>query len=421
MSKCQVRHLMRQLSTRAGLDNPHPTYGELRAAAPMHDAPHFGPVLTRYLDVRSVLFDRELKVSSAAAQPRSARANIAARLPHDLAALPAPLFLQDDPSHKRLRKLIVPSFSHSAILAQRPFIEATAQALIDKIEDQHSADIIASLAVPLPTAVIARILGVPHSAMHEFRTWSEDIVHELHALAPAEELTRAIAAHRALVGFFRAELALRLKRPRNDLISRLALAMRDDKALSEDEIVSLCVNVLVAGHITTCDLIGILTYLLLTHREERQKLDADPALWPQAVEEALRFDPPTPMLARVHARPGERYGKQFEPGDSINVFIASANRDPSLFEHADRFDVSREDNPHLSFGGGVHYCLGAQLARAEAEIAVRTLFERLPRLALAEAGATWRHTPNFRGLARLGVINTRAPAATRTAFAEALA
>lgn len=409
MSGCPVRRLMRRLSTRMGLDDPHPIYKALREAGPMHNAPHFGPVVTSYRDVRQVLFDRSLKVSSQAAKPGTARADIARHLPPDLAALPAPLFLQDDPSHQRLRKLIVSSFSHSAILSLRPFIEATAHALIDGIERATDFDVIAEIAVPLPMRVIAHILGVPRSAMGEFRMWSEDIVHELHALASAEERARAIVAHRALADFFRKELALRLKRPSNDLISRLAQAMANEKALSEDEIVSLCINLLVAGHITTSDLIGVLTHLLLSHPEEQQKLARDGALWPQAVEEALRFEPPTPMLGRVHACPAHMHGRSFEAGDSINVFIASANRDPHMFERAGAFDISREDNPHLSFGGGAHYCPGAPLARAEGEIAVRLLFERLPNLRLAEAGATWRQTPNFRGLAQL-IANTPANA-----------
>jgi len=397
---------MRRLSTRAGLDDPHPIYAELREAGSIHDVPHFGPALTRFSDVHAVLFDRTLKVGSQAAKPGTARANIAAHLPGDLAALPAPLFLQDDPSHKRLRKLVVSSFSLGAVLPLRPFIEKTAAALLCDIGDSggnKTVDLVANYAAPLPMQVIAHILGVPQTAMSEFRVWSEDIVHELHALASPGERDRAIAAHRALVDFFRAELKERLERPREDFISRLGEAMKTEKTLNEDELVSLCINLLVAGHITTSDLIGILTHLLLTHPEQRSLLERDGALWPQAVDEALRYDPPTPMLARVEACRVRRHDRDLEAGDSVNVFIAAANRDPRRFERAETFDISRDDNPHLSFGGGLHYCLGAQLARTEAEIACRLLFTRFPRIALATDGASWRHTPNFRGLSRLSV------------------
>jgi cytochrome P450 len=407
MSNCPIRSLMRRLSTRGGLNDPHPIYEALREAGPIHHTPHFGPVLTRYKDVRQVLFDRDLKVSSEAAQPGSARANIAANLPDDLAALPAPLFLQDDPSHKRLRKLVAPAFAQTAIDKLKPRIAELAHGLVDSIERQGEADLIDAFAVPLPAQVIAAILGVQPEYMDDFRAWSEAVVYELHPLVSPEERQGAIDAHRALVEFFRREIDGRRRRPGGDLISALVNA-HDRDQLSEDEIVSLCVNLLVAGHFTTTDLLGTLSYLLLTHPSERRKLRVDRALWPQAVDEALRFEPPTPMLARVQACPAQRHGIRFEAGDSVNVFIASANRDPRLFERAQVFDISRDDNPHLSFGGGAHYCLGAPLARAEAEIAVRILFERLPRMALVADGAEWRQTPNFRGLARLRVTHPKA-------------
>jgi cytochrome P450 len=407
--QCPVRGLMRKLSSRAGLTDPYPIYDALREAGPMHDAPMFGPVLTRYLDVREVLFDRGLCVSSQAAKPGSARADIAANLPEDLRELPPPLFLQDEPDHKRLRKLVAPYFSQVAIDRLCPTIAAVAHDLCDRLEREHAFDLVDCFAVALPATIIADILGVRAERMDDFRAWSEAVIHELHPLATPEESAAAIAAHRALAQFFRAEISERRTHPRGDLISVLVDAL-DRRAVSEDEVVSLCVNLLVAGHFTTTDLIASLSYLLLTHPDEREKLAADPGLWPQAVEEALRFEPPTPMLARVHACPAHRHGTDFEPGDSVNVFIASANRDSRLFEAAHRFDISRDDNPHLSFGGGAHYCLGAQLARAEAAIAVRILFERLPGLALEAGGVVWRQTPNFRGLARLAVHHpARAP------------
>jgi cytochrome P450 len=420
MSGYPMRGLMRRLSTRAGLDDPHPIYEALREAAPMHDAPHFGPVLTRYVDVREVLFDRDLKVSSEAAKPGSARANIAANLPVDLAALPAPLFLQDDPSHKRLRKLVAPAFAQTAVDRLKSRMADLAHALVDAIEAQDESDLIDMFAVPLPAQVIAGILGVRPEFMDDFRAWSEAVIHELHPLASPEEKQAAINAHRALAQFFRREIAERRMRPSDDLITTL-VAAHDGEQLSQDEIVSLCVNLLVAGHFTTTDLLGMLSFLLLKHPEEREKLAADPSLWRQAVDEALRFEPPTPMLARVHACPAQRHGANFGPGDSINVFIASANRDPRLFERADIFDISRDDNPHLSFGGGAHYCLGAPLARAEAEIAIRILFERLPNMTLSPEGVLWRQTPNFRGLARLRVRPGMAAPRRRQAAEPAMA
>lgn len=410
---CPHRSLMRKLSTRAGLEDPHPIYRALREAGPIHQAPRFGPVLTRYADVRAVLFDRTLKVSSAAAKPGSARADIAAHLPTDLAALPAPLFLQDEPQHKRLRALIAPAFAQRAVDALKPRMREIAHLLAEAIARREEVDLIDAFAVPLPAQIIADILGVRPEFMDDFRAWSEAVVHELHPLASAAERQAAISAHRALVEFFRREIATRRRAPRDDLISRL-VAAEEQGGASEDEVVSLCVNLLVAGHFTTTDLIGMLTWLLLQNPDARDGLRRDPMLWRGAVEEALRFEPPTPMLARVHAESATLHGHAFEPGETINVFIAAANRDPLVFEEPDAFNIARPDNPHLSFGGGAHYCLGAPLARAEAEIAIRVLFERLPSLELVEGGATFRQTANFRGLSRLIVrTNTTASAKAR--------
>lgn len=395
-----MRALMRLLSTRAGLDDPHPIYAALREAAPMHELPHFGPGLTRYADVRAVLFDRDLRVSSQAAKPGSARADIAAKLPPDLQALPPPLFLQDDPAHKRLRRLIASAFSQRAVDALAGRMEAIAHMLLDALEDREAFDAIEHFAVPFPALIIAHILGVRAGRLGQFRIWSEAVIAELHPLASPVEREGAISAHRALAHFFRGELAERRHSPCEDLISELARA-EGRSELSEEEAVSLCVNLLVAGHFTTTDLIGSLIYLLLKHPEQRRLLARQPALWPQAVDEALRIEPPTPLLARVFPKAAQLCGRAFEQGDNLNLFVAAANRDPRVFPDPDCFDVTRNDIDHVSFGGGAHYCLGAPLARAEAEIAVRVFFERLPRLSLIERGLAWRRSPNFRGLSRL--------------------
>ena len=214
------------------------------------------------------------------------------------------------------------------------------------------------------------------------------------------------------MALFRDMVRDRRASPRRDVASHLAGGL-DRGCLSEDECVSLLVNLLVAGHITTADLISSMSLILLRNPAQLEHLLRNPHLWPRAVEEALRLEPPTPMLARVHGCPFHAHGRQFEEGDTINVFIASANRDPQVFREPDRFDLARRECRHMSFGGGAHFCLGAPLARAEAAIAVRLLFERMPHMSLAEEALEWRSNPNFRGLVRLSVANrdaTRAPA-----------
>lgn len=419
MPECPARGLMRRLATREGLANPHPVFRALREAGPMHDAPHFGPALTGYDDVRTVLFDRSLNVSAEAAKPGSARANIAARMPDDLRALPPWLFLMDDPDHARLRKVLAPVFNQRSIDALKPQIAANTRALLDAMHGREQIDLIADFAIPLPLYVIGDLLGVDERHNEEFRHWSEALVYELHSLATPERYAEGVEGHRALAAFFRQLLAERRAHPRGDVVSYLADAERDGD-VSEDEIVSMCINLLVAGHLTTADLIASLAFLLLKNPSERARLDREPALWSNAVEEALRLEPPTPLLARVHGCPAHMHGRAFEQGDSINVFIAAANRDPAAFPDPDRFDVERDDNRHLSFGGGGHFCLGAPLARAEATIATRMLFERMPNLALGPEEPTWRNNPNFRGITRLKLLTgeTTEQATTAPALLE---
>jgi cytochrome P450 len=383
----------------------------------MHDAPHFGPALTRHADVREALFDRSLNVSAAAAKAGSARANIAQRMPEDLRRLPPWLFLMDEPDHGRLRKLLAPVFNQRAIDALRPKIAANALRLIARLKTRDQFDFVADFAMPLPLYVIGDLLGIGRRHREDFRRWSEALVYQLHSLASPERYAEAVEGHRQLAIFFRGLIAERRKEPTDDVVSYLVAAQARG-ALSEDEIVSLSVNLLVAGHLTTADLIASLTYLLLQHPDQRELLRRNPLLWPNAVDEALRLEPPTPLLARVHSCPGHRHGRAFGAGDTINVFIAAANRDPAIFPHPDRFDVTRARNNHLSFGGGGHFCLGAPLARAEAEVAVPLLLQRLPQLALSGEEPQWRPNPNFRGLTRLGVANAVAFTPVRS---EALA
>ncbi len=402
LSRCPVRGLMRALSVREGASAPHRAYAKLRDAGRVHAIPYFGAAFAHYKDVRDILFDRALTVSSASAKPGSARARVAQNLPPDLQALPAPLFFQDGEAHKRLRKHLAAHFNLQAVKARRPAIEQAASDLLDTLQHEAEFDLIARYAAPLPLYVIGDILGVPHDHRAAFRRQSEAIVNELHPLASADQRAEAVSSHRDLVVFFRSQIAERRFVARGDLISALVDAERRGE-LSEDEIVSLCVNLLVAGHITTSDLISTLAHLLLSHPDQLERLRAEPQFWGSAIHEALRCEPPTPLLARVECKDAARHGHSFEVGDNLNLFIAAANRDPDVFDDPDRFDVRRANNVHLSFGGGDHFCLGAQLACAEAEIAVRRLFERIPKLQLG--ASAWRKNVNFRGLETLSVRN----------------
>lgn len=402
MSKgCPMRQLMRLLSSRSGVDDPYPAFNAIREAGPSHGTPFFGHVLTRFEDVEEVLFDRTLQVSAKAAAPGSARAALHANLPDDLAALPPPLFLMDEPDHKRIRRALAPAFSQRAIDRLKPQIAAITDELLDSISAQAECDLVDAFAAPLPARVIAMILGISGDRMHEFRRHSEDIIHELNALATPSERERSANAHRALVAFFCEEIDQRRRSPGDDLISTLLAHCDTEGGLTPTEINAACVNLLVAGHFTTTDLISSLTWLLLSNPGAVAMLQAEPNLWDSAISEALRLEPPTPLLARVCPKTRPFTGGSAQPGETINLFVASANRDPRKFTAPDAFDILRPPNEHLSFGGGAHFCLGAPLAREEARIGVERLFHRFPNLALIKGGAHWRSTPNFRGLERL--------------------
>ncbi|MES1199918.1 MAG: cytochrome P450 [Pseudomonadota bacterium] len=370
----------------------------------MHLLPLFGAALTRFDDVRAALFDRSMNVSSLAAKRGAMRANILAQLPKDLRAAPPPLFFMDGDDHRRLRKIIAPAFSQRAVFALRPLVSEIAADLLDGLEGEPSFDLIARYATPLPLHVIGHILGVAPNRRHALRAHSEAIIHELHPLASTEQRNSAIDAHRALIQFFDEEIAFRRREPGSDLLTTLLGAM-DRGEVRRDEVISLCINLLVAGHITTTDLIGVTTYLLLSNPGELVRLRQNPELWRNAIEEALRFEPPAPLLARVCPAARRVHDHDLEQGDTLNLFIASANRDPRRFDAPDAFDVTRQSNPHLSFGGGDHFCLGAQLARTEAEIAVSALFARMPKLSLCYGETAWRAHANFHGLTQLLLDN----------------
>jgi cytochrome P450 len=398
---CPMRQLMRLLSRRSGVDDPYPAFNAIREAGPSHQTPFFGHVLTRYDDVEDVLFDRSLQVSAKAAASGSARAALHANLPDDLAALPPPLFLMDEPDHKRIRRALAPAFSQRAIERLKPRIEAISNELLDALSGRREFDLVDAFAAPLPARVIAVILGIADNRLHEFRQHSEDIIHELNALATPAERERSSKAHRALVAFFDEQIDHRRHSPGDDLISTLLARSQNEDGLTTEEINAVCVNLLVAGHFTTTDLISSLTWLLLNNPDAIALLRTAPNLWDNAISEALRLEPPTPLLARVCPKARHFTGGTAQPGESINLFVASANRDPRKFADPDAFDISRAPNEHLSFGGGAHFCLGALLAREEARIGVELLFQRFPNLALSKHGAQWRRTPNFRGLERL--------------------
>ncbi|MGW7365933.1 cytochrome P450 family protein [Streptomyces sp. NPDC054841] len=384
------------------LSDPYGAYERLRGSAPVHKVagPDGSPVwlVTRYEDVCAALADSRLSLDRSNAGPGGYRGFA---LPP---ALDANLMNMDPPDHTRIRRLVSSAFTPSRIETLRDPVLRTAHRLLDAIEPHGRADLIAAYAAPLPVTVICDLLGVPEEDRRDFRDWTDSLV--------APDPARPDAAKDAVVSmlsFFTALLATKRRSPGDDLISAL-ITVRDEDGdrLSEDELMSLVFLILFAGYENTVHLIGNAVLALLSHPEQLAALRADPAgrLGP-AVEELARYDGPALLAIRRFPVQDVTIGGVTVPaGETVLLSLAAANRDPGRFTAPDRLELDRTDaGAHLALGHGIHYCLGAPLARLETAIALGALLERFPRLALDAAEDELAHRPSMRarGLLRLPV------------------
>lgn len=383
----------------AFIADPYPSLNALREG-PGVGADVFGAqwFVTRYDDVYRILYDRSLSADPANAAPGTSMGFIhAAGGQHR--DEPQSILMMDEPGHTRLRKLVNKAFTPRAVEPLRPRAEAIAEALLDAVAGEPEFDLMAAFAQPYPTTVIAEMIGVDPADRAQFKAWSDRSVRSLDPfLSPADRALTAEAGS-ALRGYFRRAIADRRGTPRDDLVSRLIASHEENDALTEPEMVVMLSLLLTAGNVTTTDLIGNGVKALLEHPAELQLLRDVPALIPNAVEEMLRFDPPVIETWRTFAEPVPVCGHAIAARQTIAPSLAAANHDPRHFADPERFDVTRAEVDHLSFGGGIHYCLGASLARLEAEVAVAKLLERFPRMRKAEGREpVYRALPGFRGM-----------------------
>jgi cytochrome P450 len=382
--------------------DPYPVLDQLRDGEPVHYDGTLGRwVLTRHDDVDALLRDRTLGVDPRTADEGTYMRNFLVGAMDE--GEPSMLFA-DPPYHTRLRGLVSKAFTAKAVEAMAPRIREIVDELLDAVADHDGFDLIASFAGPLPTIVIAEMLGVDPADRADFKRWSDDGVMGFDPLLPADLRERMQRSQEELRAYFRREIAARRQESRDDLISRLVAVEESGDQLNDDEIVTMCALLLAAGNVTTTDLIGNGVHALLTHPQELQKLRDDPSLIKNAVEEMLRNDSPVTQTGRIPPGEVEVGGCPIAKGQAITPSLAAANRDPAVYPEPRRFDITREDTHHHSFGGGVHFCLGAPLARLEAQIAVAGLVERFPDLRLAPQTPEYRRIPSFRGFARLQVL-----------------
>lgn len=320
-------------------------------------------------------------------------------------ALARQMLFLDAPEQTRLRSLVSRQFTPRVLEGMRTTIQSVADELLDRVMEQGQMDVIADFAFPLPATVIARLLGVDERDLQDFKQWSDEFVRFITNHSDLASELRSYHSLNRLAEYFGRVIAEKRGSPKDDtLISLFVHAEDADGArLTDDEVIVNSMLILAAGHETTTHLVGNGLVLLLRNPAARRALVEDPSLWASAIEEILRFEPPVQWTSRVARADFELNGVTVRKGEWVNISLAAANRDPNRFPDADRFDVHREDNRHLSFGSGPHFCLGAALARMEGAIALSTILRRFPDLRLAHREAHWRDDFTFRAQTSLPV------------------
>jgi len=387
-------------------ERPHEYLDRLRTEDPVHHDVELGRLfLTRFEDVRAVVSNRSLCVDTRKApdtvQRRVVRGDVSP------GAFEPSMLQLDDPDHKRLRGLVSQAFNQRSVDALRPRIRVIADELLDAVSGRDSFDVIAEYSSPLPIIVIAEMLGVDAGDLARFKRWSDARSQVFNIARTPEQAAESATARQELDDYFARAVDERRGRRGTDLISALVSAQESGDRLTQREIVTTCNLLLIAGNLTTTDLIGNGVHALLAHPDQLAKLRAHPELMANAVEEILRYDPPVVQTRRLALEPLEVGGMQVRAPEVITTSLLAAGHDPARHSDPHGFDIERTDTSHLAFGGGAHFCLGAPLARAEAEIATRLLFDRFPSLRLdPRHPIEHKQVPVFNGLRALWVRAT---------------
>ncbi len=390
--------------------NPYPTYKELRERDPYHPSPLTKAlVVSRYEDVDAVL--RNYKVFSNQRGPVGTRnrRNIGEQIENELQ--PSMLSL-DPPDHTRLRGLVSRAFTPRQVAKMEDHIRATAHALFDEVEGETEFDLMKSLASQLPTVVIAEMIGVPTEDRAQFKGWSDRFARVLEPNLTEPELQDVFEAGQLFDAYFQGIVAEHRENPKDDLVSRLIEAEEEGDRLTEAEMIVTLRLLLVAGNETTTNLIGNGLKALLEHPEQLQLLRERPDLIDNAIEELLRYDSPVQLDGRTTLTEYELDRHQLKPGRPVSLLIGGANRDPEQFSDPETLDVTREDAGNISFGRGIHHCLGAPLARLEGKIAFEALLERYEDIRFGARTPVYKPNIVLRGLRHLDLQVTRASSRT---------
>jgi cytochrome P450 len=387
------------------LANPYPIYHQLRSAAPVYQYHARGRwILTRYADVVAALRDPRLAVDRVIPLNKLKERGLEQLSPL-FSTLSNMMLFSDPPKHTRLRALVNQAFTTRVVESLRNHIQEITNQFLDTVQDTGRMDVIQHLAYPLPTIVIAEMLGVPIEDRDRFRKWSDDCAALIGNIYPTpEQCWPAMQSIFELKEYFSGILAELRSHRRENLMSALATAGEHGDRLSEEELFANCVLLLAAGNETTANLIGNGILALLRNPAQIQQLKDDPSLIVSAVEELLRYDSPVQFTGRLASEELELSGNRIGKGHLVVLALGAANRDPAQFAEPDRLDIRRRENRHIAFSHGAHFCLGASLARLEAQIAISTMIKRLPDLRLETEELTWREFFSLRGLVSLPVV-----------------
>jgi cytochrome P450 len=391
--------------------DPFTLYADLRERAPIHKNSLGFWVVTRHADCLAILRDRRASSDSlnvaVERMPEGFRTPIAEDDPMAVAMLEMrPFLFRDPPDHTRLRGLVSKAFTPKVVEALRARTHEVVDELLDAAMDADRVDLLEEFAYPLPVRIICDLLGVPIEDQDRFKTWSNALARGLDPdfLLSAEVMAARTESVLQFSQYFFELLTERRKHPGDDLLSGLVGVEDGGIALSEGELLSTCILLLVAGHETTVNLISGGTLVLLRHPEQLVRFRTDPEVTRSGVEEMLRYVSPVQLTGRAFVEGTEVGGVEFAAGDFAMLLLASANHDPDQFEDPERFDIARTPNNHLGFGFGIHHCLGAPLARMEAQVALTSLVERAPALTLAVDDVTYKTNVVLRGMESLPVV-----------------
>lgn len=380
--------------------NPYPFYQRLQTEDPVHRSTLLPDswILTRYADAAMVLRD-----------PRFGRQDAERFFQERFGSGPVVdvytkwMLFRDPPDHTRLRTLVSKAFTPRAIMNLRPRIQVLVDELLDAVQPAGQMDIMDAIAYPLPVLVICEMLGVPAKDRDIFQAWSGDVARTLDPIQTPETIERGHAVVANMCDYFHQLIAELRQSPKEDLLSAMIMAEEQGDRLTEEELLANCILLFSAGHETTVNLIGNGMLALLRHPDQRKKLEEQPDLIETAVEEFLRYEGPVQITGRGARQDIEIGGKRISKGERVFTILAAANRDPAQFPHPDRLDITRQENRHLAFGYGIHFCLGAALARLEAQSAISTMLRRMPHLTLQTDTPQWRPAFTLHGLQTLPV------------------